>query len=150
MPSGGTGVGPLRWPDVAAGDVSLLARTERLWRAYAQEGPEACLQLLPPDIVVKPVQGPRLRGIAEVSGHLRQRKLAGGVPELTAYRFEESGDCVLVAGTMRRFSRSGFSDSQPAWIFRYEDGELKDIVGYATPAAARDALYGTPGCAPAA
>jgi hypothetical protein len=113
-----------------------------LWDAYVEHGAEGFLSRVPEDAELRPIAGDgvSLRGKAEISAFLRRQRLQGGLSQVVAYRFEELGTHVLVTGTLRRFDREGFSDSQPAWVFSFRDGRLAQIVGHPSEARAREAL----------
>jgi ketosteroid isomerase-like protein len=121
---------------------SPLVQARRLWDAYARDSIERFLALVPEDATWQPLAGDGivLRGRAALSAYLRRQRLDGGTAEVVAYRFEEHAGAVLVCGTLRRFTGSGFSDSQPAWLFFFEDGRLARAVGYPSEAEARETL----------
>jgi ketosteroid isomerase-like protein len=113
-----------------------------LWSAWERHGLEAMLALTPPDVEWQPVasDGRVLRGAEEVRAFWARQEAGGIREQAVPYRFEEQGDVVLVAGSLRQFAAHGWSDSQPVWGFFFEDGRLRRAVGFRSRAEAREAM----------
>ncbi|MEA2269837.1 MAG: SnoaL-like domain [bacterium] len=114
----------------------------RLWRTLERHGLEAMLELTPADVVWEPLGagGRPLRTHDELRAYFAAMGREGRSQEATFHTFEAVGSCVLVIGGLRHFDPGGFSDSQPSWVYVFEEGRLVRAVGYDTEAEARAAI----------
>jgi ketosteroid isomerase-like protein len=103
------------------------------FEALAVGGLEAAVEHLlrhaHPDVEFRPyvAEGRVLRGTDEVRAFYREQLAAGPslVPHPTS--FEESGDEIVVNGSLRVVRpEGGFAESQISWTYRFEDGLLRD------------------------
>jgi ketosteroid isomerase-like protein len=111
-----------------AESANLLAIREA-FRASVDDGFEAGLETLlrhaHQDCAIRPYIGGDqvLHGHAEVRAYYRAAIAAGTQMRLNPKSFEESGDEVVVNGSVRVARPSGgFSESQISWIYRFRDG----------------------------
>jgi ketosteroid isomerase-like protein len=96
-----------------------------------EAGLEALLQRAAEDIAFRPyIASDRvLHGQDEVRAYYREAIAAGTEMRLKATSFHESGDEVVVNGTMRvARPTGGFSESQISWTYRFRDGLLADAA----------------------
>jgi ketosteroid isomerase-like protein len=116
-----------------------IEQVRALWAAYARGGVEAMREAVgdaPVDWIPlgadEPLPAERFWG----DWARRQDEHVS----VTVHSFEEHGDCVIAHGSMRTFGEGGFADVQPSWVYCFRDGVLVRGAGYATRAAALEAV----------
>jgi ketosteroid isomerase-like protein len=81
-----------------------------------------------PDVEFRPyvAEGRVLRGRAEVRSFYREQLDTGTLLVLRPTSFEESGDDVVVNGSLRIVRPAGgFAESQLSWTYRFREGLLQ-------------------------
>jgi ketosteroid isomerase-like protein len=114
-------------------DSPNLRLVKDFWRVFENEGPLATLELMlanaHEDLELRPfVGGGRVfREPDEIREYMRQEIADGATLQATPWSFEEIGDEVVVAGSLRILRRDGsIADSQLRWTFRFRDGRLAE------------------------
>lgn len=90
-------------------------------------------------------QQPALRGIEEIRSYLHRVRGSPEVSsELSALRFEEHGDAVLVTGRvrLRDDAQRSLVDSPGAWVFRFRGDKVIEVRAFHDTGAARATLKG--------
>jgi ketosteroid isomerase-like protein len=112
-----------------------LERIKAAFRTSADEGfiagLEALLQMAHEDCEFHPYLGAGsvLRGQDEVRAFYRGAAAEGTEMKLRATSFDESGDQVLVNGSVRvARPTGGFLESQLSWTYTFRDGLLAEAV----------------------
>ena len=88
-------------------------------------------------------QQPSLRGTEELRAYLNRVATSPEVSsELSALRFEEQGDAVLVTGRVRLRDDAARSlvDSPGVWVFRFRGDKVTEVRAFHDSAAARAAV----------
>jgi ketosteroid isomerase-like protein len=83
-----------------------------------------------PDFEFSPYLGAGrvLRGAEEIRGFFHEQLAAGTALTLRPASFEESGDEVVVKGSLRVVRPAGgFSESQISWTYRFREGRLEEV-----------------------
>jgi hypothetical protein len=113
---------------------SPKALVERLWAVWARtRDVEQVLALVDPDVEyhLLGASGRVLRGSEELREWFTGLAATEEQQDADAYAFEEIGDCVLVTGTLRKWTGRGFLDSQPAWLYCFDGkGRLTTMRGF--------------------
>jgi ketosteroid isomerase-like protein len=74
--------------------------------------------------------GDVLRGLDEVRAFYREQLESGAVYMARLSSVEESGDDVVVNGSLRVLrSTGGFAESQISWSYRFRDGRIQNARG---------------------
>jgi ketosteroid isomerase-like protein len=88
-------------------------------------------------------QQPALRGPLEIRSYLNRVATSPEVSsELSALRFEEHGDAVLVTGRvrLRDDAQRSLVDSPGAWVFRFRGEKVHEVRAFHDYATARAAV----------
>jgi ketosteroid isomerase-like protein len=124
--------GPIDPHDDAA-DSPNVRIVKQVYDTLEEEGVEAGIEVMlsqaHPDFEFRPYLGAGrvLRGAEEVRAFFREQLAAGTSLTLRPASFEESGDEVVVQGSVRVVRPTGgFSESQITWTYRFRDGLLQE------------------------
>jgi ketosteroid isomerase-like protein len=112
-----------------------LERIKAAFRTSADEGfiagLEALLEMAHEDCEFRPylADGSALRGHDDIRAFYRRAAAEGSEMKLRATSFDESGDQVLVNGSVRvARPTGGFLESQLSWTYTFRDGLLAEVV----------------------
>ena len=99
------------------------------WRRYAVGGVAGVEHLLAPDVVWVPHDrdGVPVRGRAALMASSRAMAMAGTRVEAFGHRFEDHGDCVVVAGRVRVLGPDGLYDVPMNWQVDVRDGRISAV-----------------------
>ena len=113
-----------------------------LWDSYEERGADAWFEAMlthcHQDVEVRPyiAGGRTFQGVDELREFFREREAAGATVHASPWSFEETGDAVVVAGSIRVQRPDGsIADAQLRWTFGFRDG-LIDRAEFAPLAAA--------------
>lgn len=115
----------------------------RLWRTFERDGLEAMLRLVSDDVTWAPLgnRGQPIVGAEALRRYFADMERAGRSASATAYRFEEHGTCVLISGSLRELDTTGLRDSQPTWVYFFDEHkQLRRAVGFRTRVEALAAI----------
>jgi ketosteroid isomerase-like protein len=113
---------------------SNLEAIKSVFRVFSEDGIDAGLEALlavsHEDCEFHPYPSDTsIRGRDQVREHYRRALAEGTEMKVKATSFTESGDEVLVNGSLRVTRPSGgFSESQLCWTYRFRDGRLVDAA----------------------
>jgi ketosteroid isomerase-like protein len=114
---------------VAVVDSSNMLAVKGLWRDLERGGVDAAMEsmlsLCHEDAELRPyVAGGRtLHGADEVRDYFREIEAGGDTLHASPWSFEEIGDDIVVAGSIRVQRGDGsIADAQVSWTFRFRDG----------------------------
>lgn len=120
-----------------------------LWRACQEDGPDAALDRLEPDVEVHAPGGTVLHGREALRAHWHAQVARGLRRELVVHRFEHHGECVLGMGAQRLFSPDGgFVDAQVYLLHVFAGPRLVRAALYQDYDEALAAAEGCAGAAP--
>ena len=112
-------------------DSQNLRVVRDLWDAFETQGAIAGLEKLlehcDEDVEFRPyaANGTVLRGAEEIRAFFRERQSAGEKLHARPWSFEEHGDCVEVAGSIRLIRADGsLADAQVRWSYAFKDGRV--------------------------
>jgi ketosteroid isomerase-like protein len=119
-------------PENARAESANLLAIKEAFRTAADDGFEAGVEALlrhaREDIAFRPYISDRmLQGPDAVRAYYREAIAAGTQMRPKATSFHETGDEVVVDGSMRVARPSGgFSESQISWTYKFRDGRLAE------------------------
>ena len=105
-----------------------------VWRELERRGLDAATESLlarcHEDVELRPyfAGGRTLRGAHEVRAYFQEREARGARLHASPWSFEEFGDDIVVAGSVRVEGGDGsIADAQVSWTFGFRDG----LIGHA-------------------
>jgi hypothetical protein len=113
-------------------DSRNLETVKSLWRVYEEDGQraamEALLELCDERSEFRPytASGRVLRGPDEMRAFFEESAAAGTTVHASAQQFEEDGETVRVAGSIRvTRSGGGLADAQIRWTYVFHEGRVR-------------------------
>ena len=113
---------------------SNLDAIKSVFRVFAEDGMDAgidhLLSMTHEDCEFHPyISDTVIRGREQVRAYYREAFAAGTEMKAKATSFTESGDEVVVNGSLRvTRPGGGFSESQLSWTYRFRDGQLAEAA----------------------
>ena len=116
-----------------------LALVRQMWAAYDQEGLEGILRFAAGDAVWIPFSagGQVFEGTDAYRAFVEEQMATGEMVLARAFEFEESGDAVLVSGSMRIRRPGAFAENYVYWVHRFADGKIVFTQSFGDPDEAR-------------
>ena len=126
---------------LATADSINMRAVKTAFRAFAEDGVEAGVEYLlghaHQDCEFRPYsdENRTLRGHDEVRAFVRDALASGGMT-VRATSFRETGDMVVVNGTLRVMRPTGgLAESQISWTYQFRDGLVQEASGHPRNAA---------------
>jgi ketosteroid isomerase-like protein len=108
-----------------------LRTVKDFWQVFESEGLLASLERMlehaHEDVELSPFVGDGrvFHGVKEIGEFMRNEVAEGATIHVTPWNFEETGDVVIVTGSLRVRRRDGsIADSQLRWTYTFRDGRL--------------------------
>ena len=117
------------------GERERVAAVQELWDAFARDGVDAMLALVPEDVVWEPhtAGGRVFRTHDELREHWSGADRRGERIEPRVREILAEGSCVLVLGQLRTVSPGYISDSPLVWLYCFDsDDRLRHASGHAS------------------
>jgi ketosteroid isomerase-like protein len=119
--------------------VDYEERVRKMWAAFQRDGIAGMRRYVDDDVEWTPSNGAEsLRGFDALVEYWDSHAAKQSV---VPHAWEQHGDCVLVHGSMRLFRDGGFVDTQPSWVYFFDDGKLSRAVSYASREEALAAIH---------
>ena len=113
---------------------------KEVWRRFAAGGISAASSLLADDLVWTSHDDPDrpVVGRTALVQHFRRMAVSGTRLEAVGHRFEDFGDCVVVAGRVRVLSKEGHYDVPMNWQVDVRDGRVANVKAERSVQQARE------------
>jgi ketosteroid isomerase-like protein len=113
-------------------DSANLQAVKEIWAALEREGMDSAIESMldhcAAEFELRPyfAEGRTLRGHEEVRGFFHEREAAGATLHASPWSFEESGEHVVVSGSIRVQRADGsIADAQLRWTYGFRDGLIR-------------------------
>jgi ketosteroid isomerase-like protein len=119
--------------------VDYEAHVRKMWAAFQRDGIAGMRPYVDEDVEFTPTDDSgTIRGFDALAAYWHDR---GAKQSVVPHAWEQHGDCVLVHGSLRMFRDGGFVDTQPSWVYFFDDGKLSRAIAYASREEALAAIY---------
>ena len=124
---------------VSGSGVDYEARVRKMWAAFQRDGIAGMRPYVDDDVEFRPTdKSTPIRGFDALAAYWRDHAAKQSV---VPHAWEQHGDCVLVHGSLRMFRDGGFVDTQPSWVYFFDDDKLSRAYAYASREEALAAIH---------